>query len=112
MKISKELLQDIEEIDNWLQKYFSDLKQSKKERIYARSVKLNEEVWELMSEVLSFFNDQRKVKLSKASNRDDLKKEFWDVLLTTLLLAKSMKIDINEALNITIKKVKKRFKEE
>src|SRR3989338_7102317 len=63
---------------------------------YARSVKLVEEVGELFSEILKHSSLQRKEKIVKGA--DDLSEEFADVIITTLLLAERMNINIGKAL--------------
>ena len=98
----------IEDIDQKVKDYYWDEKLTKKELIYWKALKLNEEVWELTWEVLSYFGSQRKEKLEEANN-ESLKWEFADVLITTLLLAKNMDIDIEEALNYKIEKINKRL---
>ena len=104
---SKELLEFIDKVDLKLsEKYTSDF--DKEKGILARAVKMNEEVGELCNEVLSYTNDQRQEKLSK-HNEDTLGSEFADVIFTTLLLAKSMDVDMEVAINKKMKKVKKRF---
>lgn len=75
--------------------------------VYARMVKIQEEVGELSSEVLAQFNKQRGGKL-KSSAREALEEELADVLITTLLLAEDMEIDVNKALRNKIEKIKKR----
>ncbi len=77
-------------------------------RILARTVKLVEEVGELCEEVLAHGALQRKDKLEK-HDKDNLLGEFADVLITTLLLAKIMKVDIDKALEQKIKKINKRY---
>ena len=81
---------------------------SQQERILARTVKLTEELGELCNEVLAFNGDQRQEKLDK-HNKNNLPNEFADVIITTLLLAKSMNVDIREALKNKIKKINKRY---
>jgi NTP pyrophosphatase (non-canonical NTP hydrolase) len=41
-------------------------------------------------------------------NEQNLKEEFADVVITTLLLAKSMNLDINECLKLKLDKIKNR----
>ena len=79
-----------------------------RERILARAVKLNEEVGELCSEVLASSGDQRKEKLAN-HNEQTLQAEFADVVITTLLLAKSMNVDIQKALEVKIEAINKRY---
>ena len=77
--------------------------------ILLRTVKLTEELGELCDEVLSHSSFQRKDKLDN-HNKDNLPEEFADVLITTFLLAKSMNVDIEKALEKKIKKVNDRYK--
>ena len=80
---------------------------SQRERVLARTVKLTEELGELCNEVLAFNGDQGKEKLDK-HNKNNLPNEFADVIITTLLLAKTMNIDIQEALKQKIKSINER----
>ena len=75
----------------------------------ARTVKLTEELGELCNEVLAFNGDQRKEKLDKY-DKNNLPNEFADVIITTLLLAKTMNVDIQEALKQKIKSINERYK--
>ena len=104
--ISNQLLEKINLLDKNLKEKLIDFTET--ERTYARAIKLNEEVWELMSLVLSHFWDVRKEKLEK-HKQEDLLWEFADVIITTLMLAKSMNIDINEALNYKLNIIKNRW---
>lgn len=76
-------------------------------RIFAQSLKLSEEVWELSSEVLWHTWFVREEKLIKHSP-ETLKDEFADVILSTIRLARLMDIDLTEALEKKIEKIKKR----
>lgn len=78
------------------------------ELVFARMVKVTEEVGELASEVLASQGDLRKEKLEK---RDDesLGDEIADVLITTLMLAASLNVDVPGALARKIAKIEKRF---
>ena len=104
--ITKNFLQIIEKIDKKLQNFYWDWF-TEKEMILKKTVKLSEEVWELSWEVLSSFWLQRKEKVEKTW-KENLKNEFADVILTTLLLAKTMDVDINIALERKLKKIKER----
>ena len=77
--------------------------------ILGRMVKITEEVGELADEVLGFNSLQRKQKLDKR-NKEELFHEFADVIITVYLLAETMKVDIGEALEKTIKKIEERHK--
>jgi NTP pyrophosphatase (non-canonical NTP hydrolase) len=104
------LLKKIDEFDYHLNTKYP-LK-TEKEKIYARAVKINEEVGELCNEVLAYHNDQRNEKLDQNidSKITKLNDEFADVIITTLTLAKAMNVDIKIALDNKIKKIDKRFK--
>lgn len=82
--------------------------ESEQTRVLSRTVKLTEEVGELCSEVLATYKDQRPEKLEQ-HKPEDLSHEFADVIITTLLLAKSMKVDIPQALQDKIDKINKRY---
>jgi NTP pyrophosphatase (non-canonical NTP hydrolase) len=77
-------------------------------RILARTVKLSEELGELCDEVLSFNSMQRQEKLAE-DKTENLSAEFADVLITTLLLAKVMGVDVPTALKNKIEKINKRY---
>ena len=81
---------------------------SDKELLFQRAVKITEEVGELCSEVLSFAKIQRQHKIDR-SNKETVQDEFADVIITTLLLAKSMDVDIKDALVKKIAKIHSRF---
>ena len=103
----KDLLKFIDIEDERLKKYYSHY-DDKEKRILARTVKLNEEIGELCNEVLVYNSMQRKQKLDN-HNKDNLPEEFADVIITALLLAKSMDVDIKKALEKKIEKVNKRY---
>ena len=105
----KELLQFIDKQDKKLIKSYEST-HDKEKRVLARSVKLTEEVGELCSEALSFNGNQRQEKLD-SRDTDSLANEVADVLITTLLLAKTMDVDISKALKNKIEKIDKRFED-
>ncbi len=76
-------------------------------RVLARTVKLTEEIGELCNEVLMYNALQRKQKL-ESHDKDNLPAEFADVLLATLLLAKAMHVDIEQALTQKIATIRAR----
>lgn len=84
-------------------------KQTKKDRIYARTIKLGEEYGELCDEVLEYMHDQRAAK-SKHHRAEDLGSEFADVLVVLFMLAKAMDVDVMAALEQKVKKIQKRNK--
>ena len=99
--LSPDLLEKIEKIDKNLNTNFE---QEYIEKVFARSMKLSEEVGELISEILKKFYKKRE----QSFDETNLKQEFADVILTTLLLAKSLDIDINECLAMKLKKIEER----
>lgn len=101
--ISKELLDNIDIIRQNLKK-FHNLDDTSNEMILAKAVKLSEEVWELNSEVLKSLYKGRKTFV-----QEDLELEFADVIITTLLLAKSLNFDINKSLNKKLDIIKERW---
>jgi NTP pyrophosphatase (non-canonical NTP hydrolase) len=103
----KEFKKFIKIEDKRLRDRFGNYKDEEK-RILARTVKLAEEFGELCDEVLGYNSLQRKDKLE---NRDEnnLREEFADVVITTLLLAEVMGVDIEEALTLKMEKINKRY---
>ncbi len=97
--------------DKRLRNLFVKNYSTEKERVFARVAKLTEEVGELSGEVLASMGSQRKEKL-KDYNRSNLSDEFADVIITTLLLAKIMEVDIEDALKSKIEKINNRFSKE
>ncbi len=82
-------------------------KQTKKDRVFARTIKLGEEYGELCDQVLASVGDQRKTKLARGK-ANDLESEFADVLIVTFMLAKAMNVDIMQALDRKVKKIKEK----
>lgn len=82
-------------------------KQTKKDRIYARTIKLGEEYGELCDEILEYMHDQRSSK-SRRHKSGDLESEFADVLVVLFMLAKAMDVDVMRALDAKVKKIKAR----
>lgn len=78
--------------------------------ILAHSVKLSEEVGELCNETLNYISLQRKSKLEK-SKPEDLAEEIADVVITTLILAEGAGVDISDALETKMEKIKVRKSE-
>lgn len=106
--IDNELKKFIKKEDQRLKKYYSSVKDSDK-HILLRTVKISEELGELCDEVLNYTSMQRKEKL-EAHDPNNLPQEFADVIITVLLLAESMKIDVEKGLREKIKKINKRYK--
>ena len=103
----KELLRFIEIEDERIKKYYGSYSDQEK-RILARTVKLTEELGELCDEVLAHHSFQRKQKLEN-HDEENLSEEFTDVIITALLLAKAMDVDIEKALEKKVEKINKRY---
>lgn len=78
------------------------------ERVLARMVKIGEEFGELCDAVLASQGDQRQEKLDQSADRENLVKEFADVIITTFLLARTMDVDIEQALAMKIARIRER----
>jgi len=103
--ITKELLDIIERIDKKLSEPYDNTKPNKETLL--RMIKISEEVWELSWDVLTYMWEARQSKIDNFS-KENIKWEFADVIITTLMLAKSMNIDINDAIKTKLKKIKDR----
>lgn len=104
----KKLLEFVERVSEQLAKGNPGSTQT--ERVFARMVKLTEEVGELADEVLASQGDQRKEKL-EGKNEESLGNEVADVLITTLVLAASLNVDVPKALVKKIAKIEARLPE-
>jgi len=102
----EELAAFIEEADSYLKEKYPQ--ETAETRVFSRTIKISEELGELCGEVMAQNNQQRQEKLD-AANRETLGSEFADVLITTLLLAHSMEVDIPAALEKKIAKIRARF---
>ena len=80
----------------------------KDKQVFACAIKLGEEFGELCQEVLFHSSLQRKSKMDKFK-KENLSEEFADVLISTLLLAQEMNVDIEKALENKMKKIDKRY---
>lgn len=105
---TKDLMDFIDLHHEWLRKKYGI--EDRQKEILARTVKIMEELGELSEKVLSFNSFQVKRKLDNF-DKEDLPEEFADVIFTTLILAKSMDIDIRKALEDKMEKVKLSHKE-
>lgn len=101
----KELLEFVSEQNEKLISSKSDVRLS--ERVLARMVKLTEEVGELADEVLASQGDQRQEKMGE-KNKESLENEVADVLITTLLLAEILNVDVSVSLEKKMKKIRER----
>lgn len=101
------LLQFIKKEDERLVKYYGGYPDRQK-RILARTVKLSEELGELCNAVLAYNKMQRKEKM-ETHDGENLSEEFADVIITALLLAEAMDVDIKRALELKMEKINKRY---
>lgn len=76
--------------------------------VFARTMKIVEELGELSDEILSSMNLQRGAKVAKHT-RADLEDEFADVFASLILLALELDIDISTVMQRKIAYTKKRF---
>ena len=74
----------------------------------AMGFKVIEEIGELFNEILTNKGYQKKEKIDNL-NKEEIKKEFADVIFTILILAKRFNIDIEKAIEIKMNEIKKRF---
>lgn len=80
----------------------------KNQKIFARTMKVLEELGELSDEILTSMNLQRNSKIANFS-RENLEDEFADVLACLILLANELDIDVEEVIKRKIAFTKKRF---
>jgi NTP pyrophosphatase (non-canonical NTP hydrolase) len=83
---------------------------TKKEKdILTKTVKLTEEVGELSNDILAVLSLQRKEKL-KEFEKKNMYEEFADVILSAILLANSVGVDVERAVKEKYKKIVDRAK--
>lgn len=102
----EDLEQFIDEMDLLFSKR-KDVDYSQREVIFARTIKLGEEFGELCDQVLAFVGDQRKNKLME-NGTQELPGEFADVVIVAFLLAKAMDIDMRQALEQKMQKIREK----
>jgi NTP pyrophosphatase (non-canonical NTP hydrolase) len=78
------------------------------QRIFARTMKVVEELGELSDEILTSMNLQRDSKIARFS-RENLEDEFADVFGSLVLLGGELDIDIEKVVERKIKFTKERF---
>jgi len=96
-----------EKVSEGRSKEYYQITTPQEKEILTMTVKLNEEVGELCNDILSILKLQRKSKLEKFDKRN-IYQEFADVVLTTLQLASSAKVDIERAVEDKIKIIEQR----
>ena len=102
----KELMRFIQSEDQRLKMQYHG-HQDPEKHILMRTVKLTEEVGELSSNILAHVGLQRDHKL-QSYQKKDLAAEFSDVFITVLLLAASLEINTEEALEQKIEEITRR----
>src|SRR3989344_7853394 len=81
---------------------------NQQQRIFARIMKVVEELGELADEILTSMNLQRDTKIAKFS-RQNIEDEFADVLGSLILLGIELSIDIEEVMKRKIDFTRERF---
>ena len=82
---------------------------NKEQRIFARVMKVVEELGELSDELLTSMNLSRKSKVAKFSQQN-VEDELADVIASVILLANELEIDLDEVMKRKIKLTHQRFK--
>ena len=78
------------------------------QRIFARTMKIVEELGELSDEILTSMNLQRNSKIA-AFSQQNIEDEFADVLASLILLANELEIDVEEVMRRKIILTRQRF---
>jgi NTP pyrophosphatase (non-canonical NTP hydrolase) len=78
------------------------------QRVFARTMKIVEELGELSDEILTSMNLQRNSKIAKFS-RENLEDEFADVLASLILLSCELNIDVEKVIQKKIDFTRQRF---
>jgi NTP pyrophosphatase (non-canonical NTP hydrolase) len=102
----KEVVAKYQEIADFLNQHWP-LKDHN-QRIFARTMKVVEELGELSDEILTSMNLQRDSKIARFS-RENLEDEFADVFGSLVLLGGELDIDIEKVVERKIKFTKERF---
>jgi NTP pyrophosphatase (non-canonical NTP hydrolase) len=80
---------------------------SKPEAVLSSTVKLSEEVWELSEQVMLWRWRQRGEK--GTYNTEDAGKEIADVIISTMMIAHELDIDVQQALEKKIISIRKKL---
>lgn len=102
----KQLVQDYQEVGNFLNTRWP-LK-DKNQQIFARTMKIVEELGELADEILTSMNLARDTKIANFS-RENMEDEFADVLASLILLANELEIDVEQVMKKKLKFTRDRF---
>jgi len=101
----KELHEFVRSEDHRLRDLYPE--QTHKERILSRMCKLTEETGELAEQVLKTLAMQRKEKMIDVK-KEDLEEELVDVLITAFLLSEILEVNIDDAIEKKVNKIKNR----
>ncbi len=101
-----ELVAEYQEIGKFLNERWP-LK-DQQQQIFARTMKIVEELGELSDEILTSMNLARDTKIAKFS-RENMEDEFADVLASLILLANELDVDITKAIRKKIAFTRDRF---
>ena len=82
---------------------------NKEQRVFARTMKIMEELGELSDEILTSMNLQRDSKIAKFS-QENVGEEFADVMGSLILLGIELDIDVETVMKKKIKFTRERFK--
>lgn len=102
----QELVGEYQHISKFLNNHWP-LK-SANQRVFARTMKIVEELGELADEILTSMNLQRKSKMATFT-KENVEDEFADVMASLLLLAIELNIDIEKVMRKKIEYTKERF---
>ncbi len=102
-----ELTRFIEEQKERLRIEFDVDNMSENEIIFAQTVKVMEEVGELAEQVLASKSLQRQ--RDKKFNKEILADEIADVIITTMMVANRLDVNVEKALTDKIKKIEARY---
>ncbi len=107
LKTIKDLQKALKQRELQLRIKFHSLTKKEKD-ILARTVKLQEEVGELSNDILSILSLQRKSKLAEFT-KTNMYEEFADVVLSVMMLANAVGVDMERAVNHKYQKLIKEY---
>lgn len=81
---------------------------NKEQRIFARTMKVVEELGELADEILTSMNLQRESKIAKFS-KENVEDELADVMASMILLATELDIDLDKVMEKKLNYTRERF---
>lgn len=101
-----ELVEEYKHISDFLNEKWP-LK-SHDQRVFARTMKIVEELGELADEILTSMNLQRNSKI-EAFSRENIEDEFADVMASLILLANEMELDVEKIMKRKLQFTRERF---